>query len=54
MYHSLKKLASLPDDTILFPGHNYSHEKEASMEDVKKMNVHLRVPDLDSWKQFMG
>ena len=54
MYHSLKKLASLPDDTILFPGHNYSHEKEASMEDVKKMNVHLRVPNLESWKQFMG
>ncbi len=54
MYHSLKKLASLSDDTILFPGHNYSHEKVATMEDVKKMNVHLRVPDLKSWKQFMG
>jgi len=54
MYHSLKKLASLPNDTILFPGHNYSHEKEASMEDIKKMNVHMRVPDLESWKQFMG
>ena len=54
MYHSLKKLASLPNDTILYPGHNYSHEKEASMEDIKKMNVHMRVPNLESWKQFMG
>ncbi|MDG2060895.1 MAG: MBL fold metallo-hydrolase [SAR86 cluster bacterium] len=54
MYHSLKKLASLPDETILFPGHNYSHEKESTIKEVKKMNIHLKVPDLESWKQFMG
>jgi len=54
MYHSLKKLASLPNDTILYPGHNYSHEKEASLEYLKQNNVHLRVPNLESWKQFMG
>ena len=31
MYHSLKKLASLPDDTLLLPGHHYSEAPNATL-----------------------
>jgi hydroxyacylglutathione hydrolase len=54
MYHSLRKLASLPDDTLLLPGHNYSEVPNATMDDVRRTNVYMRIPDLDSWKNLMG
>ena len=54
MYYSLKRLAQLPEETILLPGHNYSHVTSASMGDVKRYNVHLRVPDLETWQSMMG
>ena len=54
MYHSIQKLASLPDDTLLLPGHNYSDVPNATMGETKKINTHLRINDLESWKMMMG
>ena len=42
MFHSLQKLSALPDETILYPGHNYSAEPYESMEKVKQINTYLR------------
>jgi glyoxylase-like metal-dependent hydrolase (beta-lactamase superfamily II) len=53
MFHSLKKLSALPNETILYPGHNYSAEPYESMERVKEINTYLRIEDLDMWKQIM-
>ncbi len=38
MGESLRRLAQVPDDTILFPGHRYSVASSASMETVKQIN----------------
>jgi hydroxyacylglutathione hydrolase len=38
MGESLRRLAQVPDDTILFPGHRYSAASSASMETVKQIN----------------
>ncbi len=54
MYHSLRKLASLPDDTLLLPGHNYGDVPNALMDDIRRTNVYMRIPDLDSWHDLMG
>lgn len=54
MYSSLQKLAALPDDTMLLPGHNYGHVSKATLGDTKSSNVHLRIPDLESWRQMVG
>ncbi len=54
MYHSIQKLASLPDDTVLLPGHNYADVPSASMADTKKINTYMRINDLESWKMMMG
>ena len=54
MFHSLQKLATLPDDTLLLPGHNYAHVPHATMEETKKINTYMRINDLETWKMMMG
>ena len=38
MAQSLRRLAQVPDETILFPGHRYSVASSATMDVVKEMN----------------
>jgi len=54
MYRSIQKLASLPDETVLLPGHNYSEVPNATLAEVKRTNVHMRIKDIESWKMMMG
>ena len=54
MYHSLRKLADLPDDTLLLPGHNYGAVPKATMGETKTQNAHLNVSDLPTWQRMMG
>jgi hydroxyacylglutathione hydrolase len=55
MYYSLTQvLAKLPDDTVLYPGHNYATEPMSTIGDQKRENYYLRVPSLEDWKTLMG
>lgn len=54
MFHSLQKLASLPDDTLLLPGHNYSAVPHATMGETRQNNTYMRINDLNTWKTLMG
>jgi glyoxylase-like metal-dependent hydrolase (beta-lactamase superfamily II) len=54
MYESMRKLDSLPEQTIVLPGHNYSHESQATLGEVRKINPSLRVSDLTSWRRMVG
>jgi glyoxylase-like metal-dependent hydrolase (beta-lactamase superfamily II) len=55
MYESLtQRLATVPDDTILYPGHFYSHEAHASMGETRRQNYVFRVTSLEQWRAFMG
>ena len=54
MYHSLQHLRSLPDNTILYPGHHYSEEESATMRKTKEQNAYLRISDIETWRQLMG
>lgn len=54
MYETLNtRLASLPADTILYPGHAYGGE-HADMATARRTNPYLRVPNLDAWRRMMG
>ena len=54
MYFSLQKLASLPDDTLLLPGHNYSSVPNATLGDTRAQNTYLNIKDVKTWKMIMG
>ncbi len=54
MYYSLtQRLAKLPGDLTLFPGHAYSGA-HAPLEEVRKTNPYLSVPNLETWLRAMG
>jgi glyoxylase-like metal-dependent hydrolase (beta-lactamase superfamily II) len=55
MYYSLSQiLATLPDDTILFPGHDYAPKPTSTIGEEKKQNQYLRMKSLEDWKRLMG
>jgi glyoxylase-like metal-dependent hydrolase (beta-lactamase superfamily II) len=52
MYRSLHDvLATLPDDTVLFPGHNYADRPTSTIGEEKRTNMMLRFRNL---KEFLG
>ena len=54
MFRSLQRLASLPDDTLLLPGHNYSAVPHATLGETKRTNTYLKIKDPETWKIMMG
>jgi glyoxylase-like metal-dependent hydrolase (beta-lactamase superfamily II) len=55
MYESLtQRLAVVPDETVLYPGHLYSPEPSASMGETRRRNYVFRVSSLEQWRMFMG
>jgi glyoxylase-like metal-dependent hydrolase (beta-lactamase superfamily II) len=54
IFRSLQKLAQLPGDPTVFPGHWYSLEPSASLSEVKRSNYVYRVANLDQWRTLMG
>jgi glyoxylase-like metal-dependent hydrolase (beta-lactamase superfamily II) len=54
IFRSLQKLAHLPGDPTVFPGHWYSVEPSASLSEVKRSNYVYRVADLEQWRTLMG
>ena len=55
MYHTLTgKLAKLPRDTVLYPGHHYGPSPTSTIGDELDSNHYLRVRSLDDWRRLMG
>ena len=55
MYYSLtQKLMALPYDVILFPGHNHTPLKHATMGEQKKTNPYLKFASLKQFLAVMG
>jgi len=55
MYYSLtQKLMALPNETILFPGHNYAQLPHATIGEQKKTNPYLRFASLKQFLAAMG
>ena len=54
MYDSLQRLASLPDDTIIFPGHQYSPESHGAMAHVRASNAIFKPKTKEAWLGWFG
>jgi glyoxylase-like metal-dependent hydrolase (beta-lactamase superfamily II) len=53
MYRSLhQRLAKLPDDTVLYPGHLYGEEPSASLGATRRTNYVFQVKSLEDWRRF--
>jgi hydroxyacylglutathione hydrolase len=55
MYYSLtQKLMALPEETILFPGHNYSGKPTSTIGEEKQNNPYVRFHSLKQFLSSMG
>jgi len=55
LYESLtQRLARLPDDTVLYPGHLYSPEPHLPLGEVRRRNHVFRVPTLEAWRAMFA
>ena len=55
LYDSLTtKLARIPDDAILYPGHLYTREPSASMGHTRRNNTVFRPASLEEWLALFG
>jgi hydroxyacylglutathione hydrolase len=54
MYESLQRLAKLPDDTIVYPGHRYSMPSSATMTAIREQNYVFRPSTRDQWLTMFG
>ncbi len=54
MYHSLQKLAALPDSTVVYPGHRYSVASTATLEAVKEVNAVFKPRSMEAWLAAFG
>jgi glyoxylase-like metal-dependent hydrolase (beta-lactamase superfamily II) len=54
LYKSItEKLFSLPDDTIVYPGHDYHGKKQSTIGDEKKYNPRLAGKTMDEFVAIM-
>ncbi len=55
MYHTLTgKLAKLPRETVLYPGHHYGSTPTSTIGDELEHNHYLRIRSLEDWRRLMG
>jgi len=55
LYESLTtRLAAVPDDTVLYPGHLYSPEPSATMGDTRSNNYVFRLRTPEQWMTMFG
>ena len=55
MYESLtQRLATVPDDTVLYPGHLYSPDPSATMGETRATNYVFRMRTPDQWMAMFG
>ena len=53
-YNSLfKKLLTLPDDTIVYPGHDYNGKTKSTISNEKKYNPRLQVKSAEEYAEIM-
>jgi glyoxylase-like metal-dependent hydrolase (beta-lactamase superfamily II) len=54
MFDSLTLLSTLPDDVIVFPGHQYSQPAQMLMGDVRTTNYIFKPKTKEAWLQWFG
>ena len=54
-YNSIfNRLLKLPEDTILYPGHDYNDKESSTIGNEKKFNPRLQVKNVDEYVELMS
>jgi len=54
LYHSVKeKILSLPDETVIYPGHNYGYKPYNTLSDERENNEFLQAESADEFEEIM-
>ena len=53
-YSIFDKLLKLPEETLLYPGHDYNGEKASTIGKEKKFNPRLQVKSVDEYVEIMS
>jgi glyoxylase-like metal-dependent hydrolase (beta-lactamase superfamily II) len=48
-----QRLAKIPDDTVLYPGHLYDPRPSATLGETRRTNYVFQVPSLEEWRRMM-
>jgi glyoxylase-like metal-dependent hydrolase (beta-lactamase superfamily II) len=55
MFRSLtERLAGLPPETVLYPGHDYGSRPTSTLGEERRTNPYLQFPSLASWLEQVG
>jgi hydroxyacylglutathione hydrolase len=54
MYYSLQKLAAMPSETIVYPGHRYSQPSHATLDSIRDDNYVLQPKSAEEWMQMFA
>jgi cysteine desulfurase / selenocysteine lyase len=54
MFESLKKLAALPEDTLVLPAHDYSNHRASTIGREKKNNRRLQITNAEEFGSVMA
>jgi glyoxylase-like metal-dependent hydrolase (beta-lactamase superfamily II) len=49
MFDSLQRLAGLPDDVVVYPGHRYSVASTGTLEAIKATNYVFKPKTREQW-----
>jgi hydroxyacylglutathione hydrolase len=54
MYDSLQRLAALPGDTVVYPGHRYSLAGSGTVDAIREMNYVYKPAGKAEWLAAFG
>ncbi len=54
MFDSLQRLAKLPGETMVYPGHHYGGAMTSTIENERKTNPYLQISTVEEWTRMMG
>jgi hypothetical protein len=44
----------LPDQTVVYPGHNYADQAKSTVKEQKQQNPFMKFQSLNDFLEFMG
>ncbi|MFQ6672473.1 MAG: MBL fold metallo-hydrolase, partial [Candidatus Tectimicrobiota bacterium] len=49
LWRSLQRLSALPDETVIFPGHNYGVTPTSTIGEQKATNPYYQCPSMEAF-----